>query len=253
MKDFWKNLTVKEVLLAIFVAPSTGKSLHENRPSHGLILNDAFAQKTYYFLDGTVLNTYPNEVYYLPKGSTYKVGALDKGGCYAINFDADIIYPPFKMRVRDIDGILRSFSVAEKSWRLNKDNVQLVAKKAIYDIVLRLFNEIDVKYVPNSKFSLLNPALDILEDRFNQNDLTVAYLSDVCGVSEAYFRRLFNEKFGISPREYIIKKRIDYAKTLLSSGQFAVSEVASICGYKEPCHFSREFVKMVGVPPKYFI
>ena len=130
MKDVLINVSVKDVLFAIYVAPKTGKTYHNNRPSHGLILNDAFAQKTYYFLDGTVLNTYPNEVYYLPKGSTYKVGALDKGGCYAINFDADITYPPFKMRVRDIDGILRSFSVAEKSWRLNKDNVQLVAKKS---------------------------------------------------------------------------------------------------------------------------
>ena len=54
---------------------------------------------------------------------------------------------------------------------------------------------------------------------------------------------------GISPKEYMIKKRIEYAKTLLLSGQFSVLETAHLCGYAEACHFSREFARHVGVPP----
>ena len=59
--------------------------------------------------------------------------------------------------------------------------------------------------------------------------------------------------FGVSPKEYITQKRIEYAKILLSSGDFLVSEVGILCGYAEPCHFSREFSRRVGmIPSRYF-
>ena len=57
----------------------------------------------------------------------------------------------------------------------------------------------------------------------------------------------------MSPKEYIINKRMEYAKTLLSSGQVEVKEAAVMCGYFEPCHFSREFSKHFGISPKEYI
>ena len=56
----------------------------------------------------------------------------------------------------------------------------------------------------------------------------------------ADFMLLSATPFGKNPKEYLIEKRMSYAKQLLSSGQFSVSEVAQLCGYFEPCHFSRE-------------
>jgi AraC-like DNA-binding protein len=254
MKDVLINVSVKDVLCAIYVAPKTGKTYHNNRPSHGLVLNDDNSYKTYCFTDGTVLKTLPNDLYYLPKGSSYKVIGADSdfGGCYAINFDADFICQPFKIKPRDKVGALRDFCLAEKSYRLNQDNSLLTIKKVIYDILIRIVNDIDAKYTPNSKLEVILPAIKKLEEDFNQNDITVSSLASLSGVSEAYFRRLFNEKFGISPREFIIQKRIDYAKKLLKSGQFSVGEISLLCGYAEQCHFSREFYKRVGVSPKDF-
>ena len=95
--------------------------------------------------------------------------------------------------------------------------------------------------------SLIKPALDIMNSNYTQKELSVKNLSEVCGISVAYFRRIFTEKFGVSPKEYIINRRIDYAKKLLLSEQFSVSKVAKKCGYAEPCHFSREFSKRTGV------
>ena len=49
--------------------------------------------------------------------------------------------------------------------------------------------------------------------------------------------------------DYITDYRIEYAKMLLRMGTLSVSEVASLCGFCEPCHFSREFSRRVGMSP----
>ena len=245
----WEDITVSEIVVAMWVLPETGKTIHNNRPTHGFILNDSDGQKDYYFSDGTVLKTYENEFFYLPKGSYYKVETVKKGGCYAINFDADISGKPFSMSFRDNEKILKVFKDSEKAWREKTPFYQATIKKAVYEIILMIVKEQQKKYVPSEKEKIIMPALEKIKSDFTKNELSVSELSKICGISEVYFRRIFMDKFGISPKEYIIKMRISYAKDLLKSGQFSVSEVAKICGYAEQCHFSREFTKRTGENP----
>ena len=109
--------------------------------------------------------------------------------------------------------------------------------------------ELKKQYVSGASAALILPALNEIEESFNKSELSVSHLAKKCGISEVYLRRLFLASFGVSPKEYIIQKRIEYSKSLLLSGHFAISEVSVLCGYGEPCHFSREFKKRVGVPP----
>ena len=106
------------------------------------------------------------------------------------------------------------------------------------------------EYLPSDRQERILPAVERMERSFADRDVTVESLSEMCGMSEVYFRKIFFCKFGMSPKEYLIQKRMEYAKQLLTSGQFEVSDVAELCGYSEPCHFSREFKKRVGVSPK---
>ena len=50
----WKNATITEICIALYVAPNTGKSIYKNRPYHGLALNDSNSVKDYIF-DGDYL------------------------------------------------------------------------------------------------------------------------------------------------------------------------------------------------------
>lgn len=95
--------------------------------------------------------------------------------------------------------------------------------------------------MPTYNEKLLAPALEIINHKFNDNSLKVSDLSKICSISEAYFRRLFTNKYGVSPKEYILKLRINYAKQLLIHGELSISEIASACCFSEKCHFSREF------------
>ena len=82
----FEDITVSEIILAIQVLSGTGTLIHKNRPSHGFVLNDSFSQKNYHFTDGTVLKTFENDLFYLPKGSSYYVKGYQAGGLLCHQF-----------------------------------------------------------------------------------------------------------------------------------------------------------------------
>lgn len=248
----WSRLTVTEIGLAMYVAPGRGSAIHENRPFHGLILNNPDDVKDYHFSDGTVLRTNGGDLFYLPKGSTYRVVSHKISGCYAINFDAEITDQPFTMHFRNNDALLKAFKTAAREWRLQTEFCYPNVMKSIYDIVCLIHQERQKQYTPDSMLVLLEPALNKIAADFTQNGLSVAELASLCNISEAYFRRIFLNKFGISPKEYLIRLRINYARQLLQSGHFSVAQTAEQCGYFEPSHFSREFTRHVGMSPNQY-
>ena len=249
MNEQWKNIIITDISLAIYVPPNSGKHIHNNRPYHGLVLNDASSVKDYIFDDGRILHTVPNTLFYLPKGSSYHVESHQIGGCYAINFDSEIHDNPFSVSFRNTEALLHNFKAACDAWKSKSEYARLLSMRALYDGIYKMQKEQKRQYISKTQVSLIAPAVEEIERVFTQNDLTVCELAAMCGISEVYFRRLFLNTFGISPKEYIIQKRIEYAKTLLSSKDFSVGEVGILCGYAEPCHFSREFSKRVGISP----
>lgn len=249
MNEKWRCAVIENVALAIYVSVGSGNAHHTARPHHGFVINDENAEKDYCFSDGRVMHTKGNDLFYLPKGSTYSVVSIRSGGCYAINFDAALSDEPFSIRLRDAEALRRIFKSAATDWRSQSPIRNISAIRAVYEAIYVSQKELQKDYAPEGQLAKIAPALERMESDITDHSLSVTYLSELCGMSEVYFRRIFASRFGVSPKEYMIRKRIDYAKQLLSSEQFSVTEVAELCGYSEPCHFSREFSKRVGVPP----
>ena len=66
-----------------------------------------------------------------------------------------------------------------------------------------------------------------------------------------YLRRVFKNETGLTPHQFLTNKRLEIAASCLSSeltGR-SVSEIAHLCGYREPLYFSRVFKKVYGVSP----
>ncbi len=246
----WENATISKIALALQVKKGDGgKSVHLNRPFHGFVLNDENSEKNYIFSDGKILNTKEKAFFYLPKGSSYRVETLTFGDCYAINFDADVSDEPFAINFRDPEPLFKLFKTATKIFTERVPFADVMIRKILYELILRAKEEQEKKYVPGTQERLLLPAVERIHTHFTQNEISVKELASLCGISEAYFRRLFAAKYGLSPKEYITKLRMDLAKTLLSSDDLSISNTALKCGYAEPCHFSREFTKHIGISP----
>lgn len=249
MNKQWEQVVINRITLAIYVLPQKAKRVHTNRPFHGFVLNSSENTKTYYFSDGQVLHAPSGCIFYLPKGSTYEVSANPPGDCYAINFDAEISDEPFFFFVKNIENVTQNFRRAAEEWKRDSSLGRICALRALYDVIYRGQRD-SREYLSQHTADKIAPALEFLDTHFTDGGLSVAQLAQQCSMSQVYFRKIFQSRFGISPKEYLIQKRLEYAKQLLLSGQFSVGEAASLCGYTEPCHFSREFSAHVGVSPR---
>lgn len=70
--------------------------------------------------------------------------------------------------------------------------------------------------------------------------------------SENYVKKVFKNQTGCTPKEYLIKQRLNKARVILSGAdrlKYTVKEVSSLCGYKDPLYFSRLFKKRFSLSP----
>lgn len=97
----------------------------------------------------------------------------------------------------------------------------------------------------------IGEAISFIHRNLYQN-ITVRDAAAAASFSPAHFSRVFKLQTGYSPYEYILLRRIDAAKHLLTSTQLSVKEVAYQVGYNSEENFIHSFQKKVGVTPGVF-
>ena len=69
----------------------------------------------------------------------------------------------------------------------------------------------------------------------------------------AVIRTDFKEKFGISPKRYMVQLKINYACELLQLDHYSITQVADLCNFSDVCFFSRQFKEYMGISPTKFV
>jgi AraC-like DNA-binding protein len=90
-------------------------------------------------------------------------------------------------------------------------------------------------------------ALEYPDAHFLEN-VTLSELSDIADLSEFHLLRLFRATVGLPPHAYLIQKRIDHARGLLSQS-LPIVQVGLEAGFADQSHFTKWFKKIVGVTP----
>ena len=96
----------------------------------------------------------------------------------------------------------------------------------------------------------IKAAIDYIHANFRNNTVEVSYLAKMSGFSETYFRKLFKQIHLVSPNQYIINLRLEYASHLLGSQLYTVSEAGYKSGFNDIKYFIKLFKKHYGVTPK---
>jgi AraC family transcriptional regulator len=95
----------------------------------------------------------------------------------------------------------------------------------------------------------LKAAIDYVGDNL-QEDLTLAEIAGAACMSSYHFSRLFKQSTGLTPHQYVIERRVQRAKELLSSTALSIAEIALLCGFANQSHLNRHFKRLLGINPK---
>ncbi|NLR94557.1 helix-turn-helix domain-containing protein [Flammeovirga agarivorans] len=74
-----------------------------------------------------------------------------------------------------------------------------------------------------------------------------AFLS---GMSLSTFQRKFKEIYNMTPKKYIVGKRLEKAEGLLKTTSLRISDIAYDCGFEDIAHFSKSFSAMYKSSPR---
>lgn len=92
---------------------------------------------------------------------------------------------------------------------------------------------------------------DFITENF-ADDIRLSELAQVAGMSEFHFAREFKRATGTSPHQYLIKFRVERAKTLLAKQELPLIEVGLQSGFSHQSHFTRLFRKVTGMTPNHY-
>ncbi len=184
-----------------------------------------------------------NHAVILPKGQSYTIYGNESGIFPVINFectnfscDTIMVLP-----VENIDFIMRDFQKMKNLFLFERNRTNVMS--LFYNIIHNLSSP------AISGNSILLPAIKYLEENYSSPLLTNTILAKQCNISELYFRKLFINMYGTTPRQYIIDIRINKAQQLLSDGILKINTISEKCGFSNPYHFSRLFKEKTGLTP----
>lgn len=244
---------IRSVILHDNSKLATHESYSLNLPCYELIYK-LDGENTVDFAGHTITEK-SDYIRYLPKGNhptgtKYTVERIKPGKCVDVLFDTNYDIPKemLILECHNNVSVRNMFIKMQKMWYAKRDGYYHKCMSLMYSVLFELEQE-HVHYMPKKEYLTIEPAIEYIDNNFLSGDIDCTFLSDLCGVSYSYFKRLFIMKFNLSPVKYIIKKRISYACDLLVSNKYSISEVASMTGYNDVYYFSRVFKQTTQMSP----
>jgi AraC-like DNA-binding protein len=96
--------------------------------------------------------------------------------------------------------------------------------------------------------SSLAKSVEFMDANYIGNPSLRRIASHAC-LAPNYFHRIFKKAFGITPHEYMERKRMVQARDMLLASEKTLAEVAEKCGYENAFYFSKVFKKHFHVTP----
>ncbi|MFD0960563.1 AraC family transcriptional regulator [Paenibacillus chungangensis] len=81
---------------------------------------------------------------------------------------------------------------------------------------------------------------------------SISELAKQLNLSRSQLSKIFSKVYGLSPRQYLSRRKWNNAKELLTTTNLTVYSIAEQLGFRSVNHFSRQFRRWVGVSPNQY-
>jgi len=189
------------------------------------------------------------EILFVPAFYEYTLKASDEE-VFVVHFSSQSTLPDEikKFTPESPNYFERKFTELYTVWTKKQFGYEHECKSILYKILTKIEREIAETNISNMHDSILE-AVEYIHDNFTEENLSVDFLSKMCGMSDTYFRKLFVKNFSQTPIDYIKTLKINYARELLLSGYYTVGEVSEKCGFNTINYFSSFMKKETGLTP----
>lgn len=249
-----RDILITDIILSCTISRTTNERTNMNdRRNYGLTF--AKSGEIVYTMDNKEYRSDKDHLLFLPKGQTYSLHCTEGGEFHVINFEIANTqsYSQIKLfqahEPLTMQQIFLNLEVHSKSGHLRNRFRRL---SLLYQLLSLAFISEDQKRM-SPKRLILQPAMDYLENNYDDPELSNDILSKKSCVSEVYFRKLFKEEYGISPKQYVQKIRINKAIELLQSENISVTAVGEMVGYSSVFNFSKAFKMQTGYAPSEYV
>ena len=196
------------------------------------------------------LELLPGRVYFIPAFSVLSGSVSGKMNKYYIHFQVDstlldiyrylsddLSVPVTPITETLFDTVLENYASSSISSRLKVQGAM--------NLIMSDF----ISGINTDKMTLLrfSPVLEYINDNFTR-DIRLEELAALMKISTMYFSNTFKRVFNISPKQYILNKRLIESQRLLLETQLSVKEIAYSVGFDNENYFSEFFSARVGIP-----
>ena len=91
-----------------------------------------------------------------------------------------------------------------------------------------------------------------IERMYRDPTITVSDIARTNFVSRSYLYKLFRDRIGCGPKEYLQRLRLERAKEMMESRGVHLSQIARDVGFQDVYAFSRVFKRLMGYPPSQY-
>src|SRR5262249_37979709 len=96
---------------------------------------------------------------------------------------------------------------------------------------------------------LLRRVREHIDNNFDQR-IKVGTLARLANLSVWYFLRAFKQSLGVTPHDYLTRRRLEHTMELLSATDMPLSQIALAAGFADQSHCARRFRQHVGMSPR---
>lgn len=122
---------------------------------------------------------------------------------------------------------------------------------ALLEIIWQVIHEEQQMQIPHPQDHVGQRIVAYIDEHYRE-PLTMKQLSEALHLSESYISHVFREMIGCPPMQYILRKKIGEAQTLLISTEDSISRIAQTVGFDSQSHFNKRFRSYVGISPGQF-
>lgn len=106
----------------------------------------------------------------------------------------------------------------------------------------------NIKVTKSETITSINNAIDYIDKNYFKS-ISIKELAGIAHLNPQYFIRIFKKNLGISPIQYLNKRRIEEAKRMLTTTNFTLTEISDKLGYNNLYYLSKRFKQSTGLTP----